>query len=151
MCVPLTITAHNKCICRGWSHMKKYDPTGRNTEEGSRVKEQSVFLYPSQRNVSSGQRDVWDDGLVSDYLCFTWAYTPDKNYQSRAYLLWYVCMYRVRQQLGRLTASLYYKSMHLLWHVSRMRMHTCYVSRKCDPVCRNMHTSFKCIHGLFFG
>lgn len=26
-----TITTHNKFTCRRWSHMKKYDPTGRNT------------------------------------------------------------------------------------------------------------------------
>lgn len=40
--------------------MKKHDPTGRNAEEGSRVKEQTVSLCPSssQRNVSTGQRDV---------------------------------------------------------------------------------------------
>lgn len=41
--VLLTIRAHNKFTCRGWSHMKKYDPTGRNAEEVSRVKEKSCL------------------------------------------------------------------------------------------------------------
>ena len=60
--------------CKGWSHMEKYGPTGRNAEEGIRVKEHPFYPCPCslQRNVSSGQRVEWDDGLESSR--FTWAF-----------------------------------------------------------------------------
>lgn len=54
--------------------MKQYDLTRSNGEEGGRVKHQSASPSQNsvQRNVSSGQRDVWrDDGLAGSRLCFT--------------------------------------------------------------------------------
>lgn len=94
--------------CKGWSHMEKYGPTGRNVEEGSRVKEHPFYPCPCslKRNVSSAQRVEWDDGLESSR--FTWAFCSQQESpeQSMSSL---VCVHvQSRQQLGRLTAPLHY-------------------------------------------
>ena len=40
-----------------------------------------------------GQRDVRHDRPVDSFLCLTWAYAKYKNLRSRAYLLWYACVW----------------------------------------------------------
>lgn len=132
--VLLTITGHNKSTCRRWHHKKKIW-----TEEGNWVKEQSVSLFPSssRRDVSSGQRKMrWLTGGPSPVLYMSICFQQELTEQSESSL---VCVHvQNRQQLGRLSVPPALQSKHLQRHVKTVRMHTCYISRKCDPVRRNM-------------
>lgn len=115
----------------GGKKKKKHNPSGRNVENCRSVS--------SQRNVSSGQRDAWDDGLVGNCMFFEMNICSQQELpeQSISCRVW-VYIQR-RQQLGRLTAPLHYNPCIYKdkWG-ERMRMHTSYISLRCDPVCRNV-------------
>lgn len=135
--VLLTITARDKFTCNGQSRIKQVGEMLKRTD----ISLDEMCLLVKEMYETT---DWWAIACaLHEHMLPTRITRAERIFSG-------MCACTEQTAISKTDSPPALQSMHLQRHVRRMRMHTCYISRKRDPVCRNMDTQFECIHMFSF-